>query len=588
MGNKIVFQYIFNLIKPFPGSIFLMVFVGIINAVDFSFKPYMLKIILNKIEESNADNIYVNLISPISIYLISLFLFSTILRLHGYFIDIVMIPKLRLNIVKSAFDRLLRQSHYYYQNTFPGALSNKINDLTIDVPNILHLIIDRFFSHGLYLIFATYTLWLVNVRFALLMLSWVVIVVIGALIFSKKVVHLANKWSELSSTNSGKMVDILSNILSIKLFSIQEQENLLLDSSLQRVLKAEQKLGWEYFWIFFVYGYSYILMIGFNIYFLVKGKQDGVISIGDFALVLTLNIAIVDFLWQIVRDLSQYSKSWGKVSQALQIMVSPLEVQDKLNAEELIVERGEIVFKKVQFSYKNSYKIFNNKSVIIRAGQKVGLVGYSGSGKSTFINLILRLYDISSGSILIDNQDITEVTQNSLRENVAMIPQDPSLFHRTIIDNIRCGKINASDNEVIEAAKLASAHDFIMDLSQGYDTVVGERGVKLSGGQRQRIAIARAILKNAPIWILDEATSQLDSITEWYIQNSLMEIIKNKTTIIIAHRLSTILRMDRILVFDNGCIIQDGNHQDLINSKGVYKRLWDSQVEGFIPDKKFS
>lgn len=254
---------------------------------------------------------------------------------------------------------------------------------------------------------------------------------------------------------------------------------------------------------------------------------------------------------------------------------------DKPNATILICEKGKINFNNVNFFYKDIEPLFENMYIEIKTGQKVGLVGYSGSGKSTFVNLILRLYDITDGSISIDNQDIRNVTQDSLRENIALISQDPSLFHRSIMENIRYGKINATDEEVVEAAKKAYAHEFIMKLTEGYDSLVGERGIKLSGGQRQRIAIARAILKNSPILILDEATSQLDSVTEGLIQKNLQELVKNKTTIIIAHRLSTLLSMDRILVFDKGKIIEDGTHNELLSAKGLYKQLWDTQVAGF-------
>jgi ATP-binding cassette subfamily B protein len=215
----------------------------------------------------------------------------------------------------------------------------------------------------------------------------------------------------------------------------------------------------------------------------------------------------------------------------------------------------------------------------------VGLVGYSGSGKTTFVNLILRMYNISEGNIFIDDQNIANVTQESLRSNIGIIPQEASLFHRTLMENIRYGRLDASDVEVIEAAKKAHAHEFIERLPEQYESLVGERGVKLSGGQRQRIAIARAILKNASILILDEATSQLDSVTESYIQESLWNLMQDKTTIVIAHRLSTLLHMDRILVFDKGKIIQDGKHSELLTDKGLYKTLWDAQIGGFLPEE---
>ena len=294
----------------------------------------------------------------------------------------------------------------------------------------------------------------------------------------------------------------------------------------------------------------------------------------------------MDFLWQLAREFSKFSKLQGRIRQDLaDIMVTP-EIQDVPGANELSLTQGTITFKDVQFQYKGTDPLFQNKSVNIAPGQKVGLVGYSGSGKSTFVNLILRLYDVTSGHIFIDDQNIGEVTQDSLHAAIGMIPQDPSLFHRTLMENIRYGRFDATEDEIIEAAKRAHAHEFISTLPQGYESLVGERGVKLSGGQRQRIAIARAILKNAPILILDEATSQLDSVTESFIQESLWKLMQGKTTIVIAHRLSTLLHMDRILVFDRGKIVEDGTHQKLLAKVGLYKTLWDAQVGGFLPDKE--
>ena len=359
-----------------------------------------------------------------------------------------------------------------------------------------------------------------------------------------------------------------------------------IDDACQTAVKAEQKLEWSFFKIWFCYGYSFFILQCLNIYFLMKGRAEGWISIGDFALVLGVNIAIVDCMWQLAKDFSQYSKMLGKIIQALKAILGPPEIIDAPDAKELQIKHGEIAFDKVKFHYKGTEPLFKDKSVIIKSGEKVGLVGYSGSGKTTFANLILRIYDVTEGRILIDNQDISQVTQDSLHKAIAMIPQDAALFHRTMMENIRYGKIDASDEEVIEAAKRAHAHEFISKNPEGYQVLVGERGVKISGGQRQRIAIARAILKNAPILILDEATSQLDSLTESYIQESLWKLMQDKTTLVIAHRLSTLLNMDRILVFDTGKIIEEGSHQELLDQGGLYATLWTSQIDGFLPDKK--
>jgi ATP-binding cassette subfamily B protein len=234
------------------------------------------------------------------------------------------------------------------------------------------------------------------------------------------------------------------------------------------------------------------------------------------------------------------------------------------------------------FAYDKKPPIFNNLSITINSNEKVGLVGYSGAGKSTFINLILRLFEVKEGKIQIDNQCITEVTQTSLRQEIAIVPQDLILFHDTILENIRYGNSEATDQEIVQAAKLANIHSFITSLPKGYHTTVGEKGLNLSGGERQRIIIARAFLKNASILLLDEATNQLDSVTEKEIQISLFKLMENKTTVVIAHRLSTLLHMDRILVFDNGKIVQNGNHSELLSKGGLYQILWDSQVNNIL------
>ena len=279
-----------------------------------------------------------------------------------------------------------------------------------------------------------------------------------------------------------------------------------------------------------------------------------------------------------------FAEELGRSKQALSLISEKHEITDSQRAKSLVLTEGRIEFENVSFHYDQAEALFHNKSVIITKGQKIGLIGLSGSGKSTFVNLILRLFDLESGCIYIDGQNIQKVTQKSLRENIAMIPQDISLFYRTIMENIRYGRIEASDAEVISASKQAQCHEFIMQMKDDYQSLVGERGIKLSGGQRQRIAIARAILKNAPILILDEATSALDSLTESFIQDSLKRLMTGRTVIVVAHRLSTLSAMDRILVFDAGAIIEDGTHEELIRADGHYSRMWKMQAGGFLPE----
>lgn len=583
---KQVWSYIIRSAKPFPLSIFVMFLVAVVWSVDLSVRPYLLKIILNRLAESGQTDVFHYLAGPIALYLLMYVSLTTSFRAYGYFVEIKMIPKMRERIANDAFGLLVDKSHNYYQSNFSGSLTNKVNDLTSSVPDLLQIVIDRFFSHLLALFIAIFTLWQVSPIFAIPMLICTSLLLIASLLLSGKLARQADTWSEYGSVITGKIVDALSNILSIRLFAAKRPEKRILSTVFDGAVKAEQKLQWSYFWMWFSYGYTFFVLQILNFYFLCKGKQEGWITVGDFALVLVINISIIDFLWQVAKEFSQFSKLFGRITQALRTVLEAPELTDQSHAHELKITEGKITFDNVKFHYKGTEPLFQNKSIEIKAGQKVGLVGHSGGGKSTFVNLILRLYDVTDGAILIDGQDIRDVTQDSLRENIAMIPQDPSLFHRSLMENIRYGRADSTDEEVIEAAKKAHAHEFISTLPQGYDSLVGERGVKLSGGQRQRIAIARAILKNAPILILDEATSQLDSFTESLIQESLWELMQNKTTIVIAHRLSTLLHMDRILVFDKGKIVEDGTHSELLAKAGLYKTLWDAQVGGFLGDEK--
>lgn len=581
---KDAFTFILRVIRPHRGGLFIMCFVAVFWAIDLSLRPYILKIILDKISVTSTDQIFTELTVPAVLYFLLTLSLSAVFRLYDYYVAIKMIPTLRKKIAHDIFDHLIQHSHRFFQNHFSGSLANKINDLTHNVPELLQIVIDRFFSIFLALCVAIFTLSQVSIQFAVLIFVWTLLFIMLALGLSKRLHLLSDRWSELGSSITGKIVDVLSNMLSVRLFARQRKEIVFLDQTLKEAVTAEKRLQWTYFWLWLFYGCSFVIIQGLCLYLLLLGRQAGTISIGDFALVLSINIAIVDFLWQLAKEFSQFSRSLGKIVQALRLTTAPHEIIDHSPPTRLMISQGKIVFQEVFFQYPEAEPLFENKSITIYPGQKVGLVGYSGSGKSTFTSLILRLYDLNKGHIFIDDQDIAHVTQASLHEAIAMIPQDPTLFHRTLLENIRYGRLDASDNDVYHAAQKAHAHDFILAQPHGYHSLVGERGIKLSGGQRQRIAIARAILKNAPILILDEATSQLDSITEGSIQESLWALMQGKTTLIIAHRLSTLLNMDRILVFDQGKIVEDGSHQALLALNGVYHSLWNAQVGGFLPE----
>lgn len=579
---KNVLLFILHILPPFKANIAIMFLVALMWAIDLSLRKYVVKDILDTAIKYQGSSVIEHLFLPINIYIFMALFITTIFRLYGYFVDIKMVPLLKAKIADKAFYTLLNQSHSYFLNNFPGDLTHKVNNLVESTIELIKLFIDRFFAYSLALIFALYILSLTNIKFAIATLIWVIIFILVSILYFQKLSNLANYYSSSNSKITANIADSLSNITTIRLFAKQIYQRQKFFQIYKEKIAAEKRMQWAYFWIWFIYGYSFELLQAISLYLLIYGYQSGKIELGDIALVLGINIAIVEFLNQLTRDLTQFSTHFARVSDALSSINTKLEIIDKENATKLKINTGEIKFQQVLFFYPNKKSLFKDFSVTINPKEKVGLVGYSGSGKSTFINLILRLFEVKEGIIQIDNQSITDVTQNSLRQKIAVVPQDLTLFHDTILENIRYGNNEAAEQEVIQAAKFSGIHKFINDLPKGYYTIVGEKGLKLSGGERQRIIIARAFLKNAPILFLDEATNQLDSITEKEIQESLFKLMEHKTAIVIAHRLSTLMHMNRILVFDNGRIVQDGSHSELVARKGLYQDLWDTQTDDIL------
>lgn len=591
--SKHVFAFLWSNIKQFPFHFFVVFAQVFGETTEKMVLPYIGKLIIDRLETGNQKDVFSYLFALISIYvLISLFI-SFGFRLYEYFVQAGMIPLMRKNIGIKCMELLLEKDHAFFQGNFSGSISNKINNLTEDIPEIFS-IFRSILVKIMLVCFAILILWKTGTVFGLAMLVWATTFTVVALLLTKYLTKLADMFSEQQTIISGKFVDTLSNILAVRLFTAKRYEIANLNKSFDTQVFAEKKLNKTYYYLWWFYDMTFLTLLIFNFYFLLTGRQKGTISIGDFALVITINFQILGYLWLVGREFSDLSKHFGSATQALRTILEEPKIVNNPNAFDLKVSNGEILFEKVKFNYDGLEPLFENKSIKIESGQKVGLVGYSGSGKTTFVNLILRLYDLASGRILIDGQSINMATQESLRAAISVIPQDSILFNRTIIENIRYGLESATDQEVIQAAKAARAHDFIVKLADGYNTLAGERGIKLSGGQRQRISIARAFLKNAPILILDEATSQLDSVTEHEIQESLCQLMNEspssntpkKTVIAIAHRLSTLLNMDRILVFNSGKIVQDGSHQELLAKDGLYKNLWAAQTNDFLDDDK--
>lgn len=576
-----VLKFIIDVTKPFRLYLFGMMLVVLITSIDANLRPYLVKLLIDNLAEDNSNFLWIlaSLYVGAQILMVLAWTFSDwcITRFYADF---------RIHIATTLVYKISHYSHTFFQNNLAGSIVSKINDTFSSVPSIWFIANYQFINFGLSTIITLVLLAKIHILFATGLLLWIFVFLTVTYFGMKRVVPLTKDMAESRSVIWGHLSDFLTNMLGVRLFATRkfEMDNLSLQS--QDFIKKSQLHGRFLMNFYTVQGCINSIYTFSFIFLLIFLKKNSLISAGNFALVFMLNLSIADKLFELSHQLRDFITYWGTVDQALAILDVAPEIQDITGAKKLSVEKGEINFKNVHFHYKDATPLFNALNVTIPAGQKVGLVGYSGSGKTSFVNLILRLYDIKSGQILIDDQDINKVMQNSLRENIGMIPQDPSLFHRTLFENIRYGKPNTSDEEVIDAAKRAHAHEFIEKLPEKYASLVGERGIKLSGGQRQRIAIARAILKNAPILILDEATSQLDSLTENYIQDSMWELMQDKTTIIIAHRLSTLLHMDRILVFDKGMIIEEGTHNELLARNGLYKILWETQVAGFLPENR--
>ena len=426
---------------------------------------------------------------------------------------------------------------------------------------------------------ALVTIYYVNKIFAAIFGIWLILFCGVSLFFSPKIKALSSNFAARRSDVAGRIVDSIGNIGAVRMFAAHSYELKYLASFINKFIKSDFDLQWFMLKIRYALGFLCSSMTFGMIYYLTKLRSSSSITIGDFALILSICNAISREIWDLSEEIGDTFEDYGAFKQSTTLLTS-YDVDDN-SEQNLNLTTGKIEFRNVIFKYDQDI-LFNDKSIIIEGKQKIGLVGHSGSGKTSFVNLINRIYDVNSGEVLIDDQNISQVTQESLRKIISFIPQEATLFQRSVRDNIKYGKLDATDQEVIDAAKKAHIHDAISSMPQGYDSSCGEKGSKLSGGQRQRVVIARAILKNAPILILDEATSSLDSVTEKLIQESLEFLMQDKTVIVVAHRLSTLLSMDRILVFNKGRIVEDGRHSDLLALGGLYYKFWNSQNEGFI------
>jgi ATP-binding cassette, subfamily B, bacterial len=498
--------------------------------------------------------------------------------------QIILGPRQRQTVTRALYAYLQHHSHRYLSNDFAGALAHRISETSLGVSQTLWTVIFDFWPMAIVFGVAIGILGHAYQGLAELVGAWSVCFVAVSFWLAMRARPFAVAAAAARSETTGKVVDAVTNLTSTRLFARLGYEREYLDTQLRRELRAvRQSNGYSERVRWFQYTAAAVLKIAV-LYYALQLWAKGSISVAEFVVACTTALLIINEARNLSRRFLEFFEYIGNVTNGVYIIIKPHEIVDQPRAVTADINRGRIEFQNVTFGYTPERPIFRDLTVTIPAGQRVGLVGFSGSGKSTFVSLILRLYDVQGGRILIDGMDIRDMTQESLHRQLSLIPQDPNLFHRTLMENIRYGRLEASEEEIMDAARKAHAHDFIMQIKDKYDSLVGERGVKLSGGQRQRIAIARVVVKNAPILILDEATSSLDSITEQAIQETLDDVMKGKTVIVVAHRLSTIAHLDRILVFDQGVIVEDGSHAELLARAGAYQRLWSRQAGGFVLD----
>jgi ATP-binding cassette subfamily B protein len=490
---------------------------------------------------------------------------------------------------RTMFDQFINLSATYHSNNFGGALVSQTTKFVGSFSRLVDTFIYQFYTLLISIIFMSLVLYSKAPWFVWTLLSFSAVYIAFTLKFSKRIRELNALEASAQNKATGYLADAITNIMTIKSFASYKYERKRFRQATENVTQRSLDTMHASLKMQF---YASLITSGLPVMAVVLATM-AVVSYGINAstvfLMFTYSAFIADGLWTFsFSTVRNYNRSIGDAREAVKTLQTLPSVKDPKDPEELRIKDGEIEFKDVVFDHENIHSsydaLFHDFNLQIKPGKKVGLVGHSGGGKTTLVKLILRFMDIDSGEVLIDGQNIAHITQDDLRKSMTYVPQEPLLFHRTLAENISYGKLDATKEEIIKVAKMAHADEFIKTLPNGYETLVGERGVKLSGGQRQRVAIARAMLKDAPILLLDEATSALDSESEKLIQDALWKLMEGRTAIVIAHRLSTIQKMDRILVLDSGNIVEEGTHKELLEKSGTYAKLWNHQSGGFLEE----
>ncbi len=588
LNRGLVLSYFWKVIRQFPRTFYSVVFCTIIVGVLDVYIPFQYLKLWNILSGVTSGGAHAarNIIFYILAWNIVRHLFRRYVTFANDYFQAGVMAGLR----KQAFGYMIGHSHAFFASSFGGSLVQKVNKYA----RAFEKLMDKFVTEGLPLlvksvgtVIAIYTL---SHTYAFIITIFTSIFILTGFIYTRFKLKYDVIAAESDTHTTGALADSITNHASIQLFTGHTYERTRVGEVIE-----EQRQATVFNWYLWdglnAIQASYIVATEFILMWIAIGDwENGITTVAVFVLLQNYFIRLGENLWNFSSLVRAFYDSFADAQEMVQIFEKPYSVDDEHAAKKLKTVSGTVAFNDVTYIYdSNTRPVIDHLSITIPQGQKIALVGTSGAGKSTFVRLIMRLFDVTRGSITIDGIDIRTVTQESLREQIAFVPQDPVLFHRTLTENIRYGRRDATDEEVRRAATLAHCDEFIDRLPLGYDTYVGERGIKLSGGERQRIAIARAILKNAPILVLDEATSSLDSHSEVLIQDALHTLIQGKTTIVIAHRLSTIREMDRIIVLENGRILEEGTHDSLLRKRtSQYKKLWDIQAKGFSKKREMT
>ncbi len=558
-----------------------------IAAVEVLLVAYMGRLV-NVLGTGTPDEVWANYgVEFILMALALLFLRPVVYLAHTMLLNQTILPNLGTLVRWRAHRHVLRQSVGWFESDFAGRIANRVMQTPPATGSVAFQIFDAFAFAGAYVIAAMVLLAQADVTLLVPLLLWLLPYLWLMRWVVLKVSPASQAFSDARSAVSGKVVDAYTNIHSVKMFAQNNREMDYAKNSIEHTRKTFQVELRLYTLmdagLTILNGILIVGLVGWSLYLWMQGSHE----VGLVAAATAIVLRLQSMSGWIMGAISNFYQQLGVIREGMETIAQPIDLVDRAEARVLQVPEGEVVFDDLTHHYGKQSGGLDHVSITIRPGEKVGLVGQSGAGKSTLVKLLLRFYDIESGAIRIDGQSTAEVTQDSLRAAIGMVQQDSALLHRSVRDNILYGRESATEEEMIAAAKQAEAHEFILTLEDtegntGYDAKVGERGVKLSGGQRQRIALARVILKDAPILVLDEATSALDSEVEAAILETLYGMMDGKTVIAIAHRLSTIAQMDRIIVLDQGRVVEDGSHDDLLTQGGIYARFWQRQSGGFL------